>query len=184
MEFKVHDTESAPQASKSLLQQAEKAMGMIPNVLGVLAESPLALNAYLSLDGLRNKHAAFNAAEQQFILLSISASNKCNYCVAAHSALATQAGVASGAIDAVRAGETVPDRKLEALRRFVVSVKDKQGWVDRQDLADFEAAGYGSRHVLDVIALLAMKTISNYANHIAQTPVDSPFAEFRWDAHK
>ncbi len=180
MEFKVHDKNTAPEGSKALLAKAEQAIGMVPNLLGMLAESPLALNAYMTLDGLR-RESALTRAEQQLVLLAISVDNRCTYCVAAHTGLARQDKLPDEAIEALRAGKPVPGEKLEALRRFVLVLKEKQGWVGDSELADFTAAGFERQHVLDVITLLAMKTISNFANHIAQTPLDEAFAPARWE---
>ena len=179
MKFKVHDQQSAPEASQPLLEQAKKGMGMVPNVLGVLAESPLALEAYMTLDGMRSK-SAFSKEEQVFILLVVSAANTCGYCVAAHTMIARNGGVSEAVVNALRAGEPVPDKKLEALRKFVIQVQEQRGWVGDEALEAFAAAGYSERHVLDVLVMLAQKTISNFANHMAGTPVDEAFAKFKW----
>ena len=41
------------------------------------------------------------------------------------------------------------------------------------DVAAFEAAGYDNRAVLDMLVLASTKLISNYINHLAETPNDS-----------
>jgi len=74
------------------------------------------------------------------------------------------------------------DRRLNALRTLVLSVLRHRGWVPEADLEHVVAAGYTQRHVLDVLTLLALKTLSNYVNHIAHTPLDPQFASQEWKA--
>jgi len=45
----------------------------------------------------------------------------------------------------------------------------------------FKAAGYSDQHVLEIILALAVKTISNYANHVNHTEVDDAFAPYAVD---
>lgn len=74
----------------------------------------------------------------------------------------------------------LPSDKLEALRTFTLAVMNKRGNVSKADLDAFYQAGYQHRQVLEVILILSQKTMSNYINHIAQTPVDEPFKKFEW----
>tara|TARA_R100001129_G_scaffold3196_2_gene3216 strand:- start:10564 stop:10785 length:222 start_codon:yes stop_codon:yes gene_type:complete len=70
------------------------------------------------------------------------------------------------------------DLKLQALRIFTEAVLEKRGHVDETDLRPFFEAGYGNRQVLEIILGIAQKTMSNYTNAIAQTPIDEPFEKF------
>lgn len=36
--------------------------------------------------------------------------------------------------------------------------------------------------MFDVLTLLALKTLSNYVNHLAETPLDPQFASQAWSA--
>ncbi|WP_366524330.1 hypothetical protein [uncultured Roseobacter sp.] len=72
------------------------------------------------------------------------------------------------------------DAKLEALRTFTLVVVRNRGHVTQADLDAFYAAGYGEQQVLEVILGVAQKVLSNYTNHIAQTPVDPAFTQFTW----
>lgn len=74
------------------------------------------------------------------------------------------------------------DAKLNALRRLAVSVLRHRGWVPEEDLNQFTAAGYAEQHLLDVLTIVALKTLSNYTNHIAHTPLDPQFASEAWKA--
>ncbi|MEX0709076.1 MAG: hypothetical protein WD078_14020 [Woeseia sp.] len=87
-------------------------------------------------------------------------------------------------LEALRNGAEIPDPKLRALARFAAALREHQGWVPDGELAAFAEAGYEQRHVLDVITILAMKTLSNYTNHIAGTPLDDAFADQAWDGER
>ena len=86
--------------------------------------------------------------------------------------------------EALRNETPLPDDKLEALRNFTLAVVRKRGNVTNDDLQAFYDAGYGQQQVLEVILGVAQKTMSNYVNHIAETPIDEPFKKFEWTRKK
>jgi len=181
-QFNIHSIEQAPVAARSLLEGAQQKFGFIPNLLGSFAESPATLQAYLELGALMGK-TALTPVEQQVVLLAASAENHCTYCVAAHSVIAKQMVKADAAIvDALRELQPLPERKLEALAVFTRAVVKQRGHVDAKVLDDFIGAGYSLAQVLDVVLGVAMKTLSNYANHIMHTPLDVQFQAEAWDA--
>ena len=53
--FTIHNAETAPVASKPLLEKAQQRYGMIPNLMGLMAESPTAIEAYQTLAGFFEK---------------------------------------------------------------------------------------------------------------------------------
>ena len=179
-DFTLHTIESAPEASQSLLRGARSKLGFVPNLYATLAESPPALVAYLNLADLLSE-TALTPVEQQVLALAVSAENGCAYCVAAHSTLARHLVQVPGAIvDALRDGHALDDERLEALRRFAEAVVRERGEVRGEILSDFLAAGYTHRHVIEVVLGVAMKTLSNYANHLFETPVDAAFKAETW----
>ncbi len=178
--FQLHTLESAPEASRPLLAEAQKAFGGIPNLFGVFAESPALLQAYLNLGQILEQSTAFDATERQIVLLATSFANDCEYCMAAHSAIAGLERVPSDVVESLRAGEPIADPKLEALRSFTRSVVQQRGWLTDADVEAFLDAGYTKRHVLEVILGVGFKTLSNFTNHVAETPLDSQFQKFAW----
>lgn len=178
-QFDVHTKETAPEQSRELLSQAESTFGFIPNILGVFAESPAVLKAYLELGRIFDE-SSFSPAERQVAILATSRFNECHYCMAAHSTIAEMQGVPEQAIEAIRNDGTIADPRLEALRKFVTAAVDKRGWVSEQDIAEFEEAGFERSQVLEVILAISFKTLSNYVNHLADTPLDDAFAEREW----
>jgi uncharacterized peroxidase-related enzyme len=180
MKFVVHTTKTTPEASREDLKAAERVFGFLPNMLGVLAEAPIALRAYMDLTDLLEK-ASLSPVEQQVMMLAGSHENDCEYCMAAHSTVAGMVGMSKDVLKALRSGNTLPNTKLEALRSFVVDVVRSRGRVSDHRIEEFLKAGYSRQNVLEVVFGVAMKTLSNYANHIAKTPVDTQFLSQAWE---
>jgi alkylhydroperoxidase family enzyme len=177
--LKVHNIETAPEASKALLERSQKAYGMIPGLHGVLAGSPGLLNAYQTLHELFVA-SSFNEDELTVVWQTINVEHECHYCVPAHTAIAGMMKVDNDITEALRNSTPLANPKLEALRNMTLSMVRNRGNVSPEDLTTFYTAGYGEQQVLDIILGLSQKVISNYTNHIAKTPVDAPFQQFAW----
>jgi len=178
--FEIHTEGKAPEGSRSMLKSVQEEYGFIPNLMGVLAEAPAALESYLALGQAFGK-TSFTSVEQQVLLLTVSRFNGCTYCMAAHSAAAKVSGMKDETLEALRGGGELPDPRLEALRRFTVTVQETRGEPSREALEAFAAQGFTRAQVLEVLVGVAMKTLSNYTNHLANTPLDDAFDDFRWD---
>ena len=179
--FKLNDTSTAPAASAEILKGVQKAWGFVPNLHRVLAESPAALEAYTALWDIAEK-TSFTPVERNVAYLSIIYENECTYCMAGHSNLSRMAKVSEDTIAALRDGRPIADAKLEALRQFAALVTRNRGVVSQADAESFKAAGYSNQAILDVLVLAATKLISNYTNHLAQTPLDAFMKGAEWKA--
>tara|TARA_R110000868_G_scaffold61509_2_gene186881 strand:- start:30 stop:581 length:552 start_codon:yes stop_codon:yes gene_type:complete len=177
--LKIHTIESAPEASKPLLEGSQKAYGMIPGLHGVLAGAPNILKAYQTLHELF-VDSSFNNEELTVVWQSINVEHACHYCVPAHTGIAHMMKVDNDITTALRDETELKNPKLEALRAMTLAMVRNRGNVSQEELEAFYAAGYGEQQVLEIILGLSQKTISNYANHIANTPVDSGFQKFAW----
>lgn len=181
-EFTVHDEHSAPEEIAPALAETRERFGFIPNMYGVLAESPQAYRAYQAVSDQFRK-SSLSGEEQQVVWLTVSRHNACEYCVGVHSTMATMARVDAAVIEAVREDKPIEDERLEAVRRFTKAVVERRGFVPEEEMEAFFAAGFAQRQVLDVLTGVAMKTLSNYTNHMAHTPLDDAFAAHAWTAH-
>ncbi|MCZ4353557.1 carboxymuconolactone decarboxylase family protein [Roseovarius aestuarii] len=179
MTFPSHDLDTAPEASKPLLEKSQKAFGRLPGLHKVLAESPQAYEGYQVLHKLFTE-TDFDAEELTVVWQSINVEHACHYCVPAHTGIAKMMKVSDDISDALRNETPLPSAKLEALRTFTVQMVRERGNVSQEQMDTFFASGYGHRAVLDVILGLAQKTMSNYINHVAQTPVDEVFRPLEW----
>ncbi|WP_037314354.1 carboxymuconolactone decarboxylase family protein [Amycolatopsis orientalis] len=177
--FTLHDETTAPEASRPHLKSAKRRMGFITTLNAVMAESPELLAGYNALAELFGK-SSLPAKAKHVVWITASVLNECEYCVAAHSTLALKSGVDSDVVTALREGKPLPDNALDAVRRFTASMVGNQGWITDKEVEDFLAAGYTERNVLDVILGVGMKTLSNYTNHVAHTPLDPAWQGQEW----
>ncbi|WP_203299084.1 carboxymuconolactone decarboxylase family protein [Marinobacter sediminum] len=182
-DFTLHDTNSAPEKSKPLLENSQKAFGMIPGLHAVMADAPTVLDGYQKLHQLV-LDSSFDNDETTVVWQTINVEHACHYCVPAHTGIAKSMKVSDDIINALRDETPLPSDKLEALRTFTLAVVRKRGEVNSEDLNAFYEAGYQRSHVLEVILVLSQKVMSNYINHIAETPVDEPFQKFAWKKAK
>ncbi|EEE46908.2 carboxymuconolactone decarboxylase family protein [Roseibium alexandrii] len=178
-DFQLHTKETAPEGGAELLERSEKAFGRIPGLHAVMSESPQHLEAYQKLHELFQQ-TSLSTVEQNVVWLTINVEHECHYCVPAHTGIAHMQKVPQDVIDALRDNTPLADPRLESLRDFTLKVVRQRGNVSDADVQTFLDAGFTKRNVLDIILGLAQKVMSNYVNHLAETPVDKVFEKFAW----
>lgn len=175
--------DSAAADARQILQAAQARLGFIPNMYARMANLPPMLGTYIHGYELFRAQAGLTPPEQEVVLLVVSRENGCEYCVAAHSMIAANMSkVPAQALEAARSGARIEDAKLAALAEFTRVMVRKRGNPAPADAAAFLKAGYTEHHILAIVLAIAVKTISNYSNHLFHTPVDAPFAGFAWSA--
>src|ERR1700734_2330142 len=113
-DFPVHTLDSAPEPSRQALQRLQAAFGMIPNIAGAMATSPVLINSLVGLFG--NVHGgSFTEAQVQVVLLTDAVTNACPWAVAFHTALALKEGIDATDVQAIRDGRLPKDSKFAAL---------------------------------------------------------------------
>ena len=177
--FTIHTTESAPAESKAQLESALQNYGQIPNLYGVLAEAPIAVEAYDTLGSLAMR-SSFTPTERHVVWFTINAYHECHYCMPAHTFLAKGENVPEEVIETAREVGTYQDPKLEALRVFTLKLVEYRGRTSPEDREAFLAAGFTKQNMLEIVTIIAHKTLSNYTNHIVDTPVDDAFKQYIW----
>jgi uncharacterized peroxidase-related enzyme len=167
--------QDAQPASRTLLEQAHRYFGFVPNLLATLAHSPAALRVYLSAD-LGFQHGTLTPGEQQIVLLAASRENNCRYCTTSHSALARFfANVSGEAIFAVEHDQPLNDPKLNALVNLTRELVAQRGHAPKEVIDAFLAAGYSKDQLLEVLVGVGLKTISNYFDHVSTVEIDPEF---------
>ncbi|MBI2497831.1 MAG: carboxymuconolactone decarboxylase family protein [Opitutae bacterium] len=164
-----------------LLEGAQKKLGFVPNMYGAMVNSPgLLETCMLGYERFRGA-SGFSRAEQEVVFLTISFENGCDCCMAAHSFPAdNMSKVPKAVTGALRAGTAIPDVKLAALAGFTRHLLQTHGRPTDEAAQAFIGAGFTERQILEVILALAVKTLSNYSNHIFGTPVDDKFKSRLW----
>lgn len=152
---------------------------MVPNLHAVMAEAPGLLEGYQRLHQLF-LDSSFDDEETTVVWQTINVEHECHYCVPAHTGIAKSMKVDDTITDALRNETPLPTKKLEALRNFTLSVIRGRGNVDDDAVQAFLDVGFSKRQILEVVLAAAQKVMSNYTNHLANTPIDKPFQKFEW----
>jgi len=173
--------ETANPLSSKILETSSKRAGMIANMYGTMANNDALIDAYTYSYGSFRKNAGFTPQEQEVVFLSMNYENGCEYCMAAHSIIADRISkVPKEVTDAIRNNTEIPDEKLKALSEFSKVMIAKKGYPTEDDVQNFLSVGYTKSHILGIIAGAAVKTMSNYTNHIFEIPVDKAFKSRSW----
>ncbi|WOO40248.1 carboxymuconolactone decarboxylase family protein [Rubellicoccus peritrichatus] len=179
IDYRIHTVETAPEASKPILETVKKNFGFVPNLMATMSESPVLVESYLTMMRLFEK-AKLSPTEREIILMTNNRLNGCTYCMAAHSTVAKMAGVDAGVIEALRSGTSIDDPKLEALRTFAVIIHETHGRPTEQQVDEFLAAGYTKETILEVIVGTSLKVLSNYTTPITVPELDKAFEPMAW----
>jgi alkylhydroperoxidase family enzyme len=177
--FPVHTIESAPEPSKPALRQLQSTFGMIPNMVGAMATSPVLINSLVGLFG-KVHGASFTEAQVQTVLLTDAVTNASTWAVAFHTALALKEGLDPADVQAIRDGRLPKDGKLAALSALAKTMIEKRGRLADEDVDRFIAAGFGKDHALEVVAIVAASTITNYTGSITKAPLEAAFQDHAW----
>lgn len=174
----IQTIESALEDSAEMMKSVKTANGFIPNLVGVLANAPTALETYRTVGGI-NSRGSLNAIEREIVQITTAVANGCEFCIAGHSAISTKVvKMPAEILSAVRQGITIPDTKLEALAQFTRLVIAAKGNITDSQLNAFFEAGFTQQNVLDVLVGISVATLTNYANNLAKTPINPELQAF------
>jgi uncharacterized peroxidase-related enzyme len=174
----IQTVDSAPAEAKERLLVAQKNNGFLPNLLGVLANAPTALETYQVVSAI-NARTGLSAAEREVIQITAATRNGCGFCVAGHTAVARKkVAMPEELITALRGTQALADPKLNTLAQFTLAVIDHKGQVADTMLNDFLAAGYTQANALEVVLGVSLAALCNYANNLAQTPLNPELQAF------
>jgi alkylhydroperoxidase family enzyme len=179
--FQIQTIESAPEGSKAPLEKLQRTFGMVPNIAGVIANSPVLANVFVDL--FRGVHGGtLTEVEIQTLLLTNAVTNACAWAVAFHSVLALKQGLDLADVQAIRERRTPQEPRYAALSIFARTLIETRGHVGEEAIAAFQSAGFGPEQVLEVLAATAASTITNYAGNIAEPSLEPMFQEQAWHA--
>ena len=177
--FQIHTIESAPEASQEALKIVQQNNGFIPNLIGVLANAPTALETYRTV-GAINQRNSLTPTEREVVQITAAVSNGCDFCVAGHTAISIkQIKMPDDVLQALRKTSPITsDAKLDTLARFTLAVINTKGKVGEQLLNEFLNAGYTTQNALDVVLGVSLASLGNYANNLAQTPINPELQQY------
>jgi alkylhydroperoxidase family enzyme len=177
--FPIQTIQSAPDRSKPAMQNLQAAFGMMPNIAGAIATSPVLIDSLVGL--FQNVHGgSFTEPQIQTILLTNAVTNASAWAVAFHTALALKEGLDQADVNAIREGGAPKDRQHAALSTLARTLIEKRGHLDDGDVDEFIDAGFGKDLLLEVIAIIAASTITNYTGSVTKPPIELPFQAYIW----
>jgi uncharacterized peroxidase-related enzyme len=164
--------ENATHEQKELLDAIQSQLGMVPNFLKVLANSPAALRAFLGLHGIAGE-GSLDAKTRERIALALAQQNACQYCVSAHTALGRKAGLSVAEIEANRAGAS-QDAKAAAAVKFARALAEHSGEVTGAEILEVRNAGYSDVEVVEIITHVGMNILTNIVGKASRVEIDFP----------
>jgi uncharacterized peroxidase-related enzyme len=166
--------------AKELLDGVHAKLGMTPNLMRILANSPAALEAYLSFNEALSK-GLLHAKLRELISVAVADQNSCTYCLSAHTAIGKMVGLKEEEIIAGRSQKSA-DAKTEAALRFVHAVVERRGQLNQSDVETLRSAGYGDGEIAEIVANVGLNILTNYFNNVVATEVDFPQIDLKKSA--
>lgn len=175
----LHTLDTAPADSRPFVEKAIANNGFLPNLIGVLANAPLALETYLTVSGI-NARASLTLMEREVVQITAARIHGCDFCIAGHSAISLKkAGQTPDIVRALQHGQPTGDVKLDAVAAFATAVIATRGAVSDAEYQAFLAAGYNEQQALEVVLGISLATLCNFANSLAGSAINpqlQPFA--------
>ncbi|WP_417676800.1 carboxymuconolactone decarboxylase family protein [Roseibium sp.] len=165
--------EAAPAASQPLLEGVKNLLGSVPNLFRLTANSPAALEGYLGLNGALAS-GTLNPQTRERIALAVAEINGCDYCLSAHTYLAKNLAKLDEAEIAANRDGSSNDPRADAAVRFAVKLVRERGRVSETDVSAVKMAGYSEAEIVEIVAHVALNTLTNYLNEAFDTPIDFP----------
>lgn len=170
--FPVPTRDTVPPANQEIFDTLHRKLGFVPNLYATIAYSPTALGDYLTL---QNRKSSLRPREHELINLVVSQVNACDYCRAAHTAIARTQGFSDDQICEIRRGTASFDTKLDALARSSAT-SPCRGHPQSATTEGLLAAGYTRESIVDTVIVIGDKIIMNYLHRITDIPIDFPAA--------
>ena len=177
--FEVQTIDQAPEESKAPLERLQQVFGMVPNVAGIIANSPVLANIFVPLfEGVHN--GTLTEAEIQTLLLTNAVTNSCAWAVAFHSYLSLKAGLDPADVEAIRERRAPREPRFAALSVYTRNLIEKRGHVGEAAVKALLAVGFKPDQALEALAVSAASTITNYTLNIAEPPLEPIFQKHAW----
>src|SRR6202034_4022564 len=179
--FEVQTIDRAPEGSRAPLEKLQRAFGMVPNVAGIIANSPILAKIFVPLfEGVHS--GTFTEPEIQTLLLTNAVTNSCAWAVAFHSYLALKAGLTPADVQAIRERRAPRELRYAALSAYARALIEKRGHVGDAAVTALLSAGFKPDQALEALGVSAASTITNYTLNVAEPPLEPMFQEHVWRA--
>ena len=172
----VHTPDDAPEEARETLTALGERVGKVINIFGEMAHAPALLEMYASTENLLREKSSLDERIRQAIHLTVANVNACDYCQAAYTGAAKQAGFDTEETKHIRRGELPDDDKLTALLGVAREVAANTGYVEDTTWKTAREAGWSDKELLEAYADVIRTIMTNYFNHMVGTDLDLPAA--------
>jgi uncharacterized peroxidase-related enzyme len=179
--FTVYTLETAPEASRPVLEKLKENVGAIPNLAATMAESPALIDAFVTLRGIWQS-SSFSPLEREVVAATNAVANQCKYCVAIHSTFALKERIDKEDLAQIREGGSPSEPRLKALSDFAKKMMISRGQLSETDLRQFIEAGFTKSQALEVVVGAAVSVLANFTNHLTDAPLDDFLKPQLWKA--
>lgn len=177
--FPDHTLDTAPPAARRAMTATTARLGYLPAPVARMASAPALLDGFLKLSALFES-TTLDPLARETLIMTIATRNGCHVCVAMHTAKLTAMSADPAVVTALRAGDPLPDPRLQAVREFTVDVLETAGAVGERRLAAFLAQGYSRQQALEVVLGIGAYTLSTLANRLTAAPLDESLSPYAW----
>src|ERR1041384_37218 len=151
------DPATATGAAAQHLATTKKMFGSTPNLFTMAAIAPSALEAVNALFAATGK-SSLGPQRGELIAIAVSQSNRCGYCVSAHTAIGALHGLDPASLAAAKRGAST-DPKSAALMRLAISIDEARGHIPDTALADAKAAGISEAEAIEVVSHVGLTVL-------------------------
>ncbi|PIQ47284.1 MAG: alkylhydroperoxidase [Cytophagales bacterium CG12_big_fil_rev_8_21_14_0_65_40_12] len=173
--FSVPTRDQVAPVAQGIFDNLKSQLGMVPNLFATIGYSANALSSYLAFQSAQAK-GSFNAKEREAVFLAVSQVNGCAYCQAAHTTLGKMNGFTEEETIELRKGKSA-NARLQSIVVLAKEITANHGRPSSEALESFFAQGFDNAALIDLIALVADKTLANYVHNVTQITIDFPVAK-------
>jgi uncharacterized peroxidase-related enzyme len=166
------DPQTAQGNTKTLFDDVQKKLGVVPNMMRLMANSPAVLEGYLALSGALGS-STLDAKTRERIALATAELNACGYCLSAHTFIGGKLGISPAEVEGARRG-TSDDPRTKAILDLARSILVERGRVRDADLLVARKAGVSDAQIAEIVATVALNVFTNWFNHVADPVIDFP----------
>lgn len=172
--IKVPSIEQVDAKAQGIFNNLKSALGIVPNLYATIGYSSNTLEAYLQYDQALGK-GSFSKKEIEAINLIVSQVNSCEYCLAAHTAIAQMNGFTKADTVAIRT-TSIADQKIQVIIETAQAIATQKGKISDEAKTAFFNLGYEAKEFIELIALVNAISFTNFVHNATEIPVDFPAA--------
>ncbi len=166
--------DAAPDASQDTLRDIARRTGGLINIHATMASSPAVLAAYVGISAAIAEHGSLSGRVREAVALGVAATNRFDYCQAAHTRSGAAAGQSAEEMVQIRAGKDLPDQKVSAAVQVARDAAAHDGYVESTTWAAVADAGWSEEELAEMFLPIIANVLTNYFNHYARTDLDLP----------